>query len=381
MNLSYFLFYFLLTVTQKCEGQIPILSDILNGAKEIGSKVQNAIHGAAHGFEVSVQTQPGAHPTYNRPGHQPHHPMPPHHPNPHHPMPPHHPIPPHNGGGPESDTLIVVIEEQSPNNYGHRPQPNQQYGQNRPMPNNPHRPPNHHQPGYPPQYNNGNYNDNNYGYHKPTNNGNFNPHNYGNTHPNNYGPTNQNNYGNNNPNKYGPNNPSNYGNTYPYNYGNKNPNNYGNSKPNNYGNMDPNNYENQKPNVENSNTNIYENTKPNNYGGSKPNYESNDNKDAQKPIEKPQTKPDYGTIYDPTKENSEKPIDHSPTSNGNDKQESTTKPQKEDKPFFVPLNPNQYVYGGDKIEVNAPKRETNENKPAEDDEEAYPIDIRVGDRM
>ncbi|KAL4709351.1 hypothetical protein ACJJTC_007083 [Scirpophaga incertulas] len=95
----------------------------------------------------------------------------------------------------------------------------------------------------------------------------------------------------------------------------------------------------------------------------------------------PVQNPDHNN-YDPLKESG---VDKKP--NYNDNVHSTTeKPSKDDLPLFVPLNPNQYTYGGDKIEINAPKRETSENtkpedpKPADDDE-AYPIDIRLGDKL
>ncbi|GBP41634.1 hypothetical protein EVAR_31950_1 [Eumeta japonica] len=50
----------------------------------------------------------------------------------------------------------------------------------------------------------------------------------------------------------------------------------------------------------------------------------------------------------------------------------TTKPA-DDAPLFVPLSPDEYKYEGDKIEVNAPKRDTEKTTPV------YDIDIRFRD--
>ncbi|XP_063374948.1 uncharacterized protein DDB_G0287625-like [Cydia amplana] len=61
----------------------------------------------------------------------------------------------------------------------------------------------------------------------------------------------------------------------------------------------------------------------------------------------------------------------------NKNNESNKKP-KDDEPLLVPLN--GYTYEGDKIVINAPKRETGDgDKKNEESEEDFPIDIRFKD--
>ncbi|XP_063530265.1 GATA zinc finger domain-containing protein 14-like [Cydia strobilella] len=81
---------------------------------------------------------------------------------------------------------------------------------------------------------------------------------------------------------------------------------------------------------------------------------------------------------DPTKPNSNDNYKPTETYNHTDKNNESSKKPEDDKPLFVPLN--GYTYEGDKIVINAPKRETgNGNKKNEESEEDFPIDIRFKD--
>lgn len=240
-----------------------------------------------------------------------------------------HPEPPPPNKQP--DTVIVIVDERPSNNYGPRPhdRPHQGYGQNNGYNNRPpygHGGQNHYGHGRPWHNQNGNYNHENsngpYGHHQ----NNFEHH------PNNYG--NENGYGQNQ-----------HGNQNHYNRPEQTTQGYGNS----------NNGYNNRPTGQSPEQNHENNghTNQNNYGQTKPPSTA-------------ETRPTFGSMYGN--------VGHTQKPYQNDK----TTP-KSDEPLFVPLNPNEYVYGGDKINVTSPKRDTDDNKQASDNDEDLPINIRFQD--
>ncbi|XP_063380411.1 probable serine/threonine-protein kinase clkA [Cydia fagiglandana] len=81
---------------------------------------------------------------------------------------------------------------------------------------------------------------------------------------------------------------------------------------------------------------------------------------------------------EPTKTNSNDNYKPTETYIHQDKNNMSSKKPEEDGPLLVPLN--GYTYEGDKIVINAPKRETgNGNQKNEESEEDFPIDIRFKD--
>ncbi|CAB3237324.1 unnamed protein product [Arctia plantaginis] len=66
----------------------------------------------------------------------------------------------------------------------------------------------------------------------------------------------------------------------------------------------------------------------------------------------------------------------------NNVENSTKDPTGADEyPLFLPLSPNEYQYGGDKIDVNGPKRDADNSKPKPaDDDEEFQIDIRIDNK-
>ncbi|CAK1544685.1 unnamed protein product [Leptosia nina] len=92
----------------------------------------------------------------------------------------------------------------------------------------------------------------------------------------------------------------------------------------------------------------------------RPNINDNNRGDGQQNV--------YGTHTQhpdqPTTEVIKRPIEESTTKKDDD---------DDDRPFFVPLNPNEYVYGGDQINVTAPKRETVDKAIENGD---YNLDVR-----
>ncbi|KAF9416249.1 hypothetical protein HW555_006323 [Spodoptera exigua] len=327
-----------------------LLKGFLGGAIEVNSQ----IHGAAHGVADAILG--GVSQVLH-----------------------HHHKPPHRHEKPE--TVVVVVEDgpdDGPPGPGYgRPTQNgydPPVYDNRPSPK-----PGHHQQqghyGYGNQgqnYNqNGNWNHNNqYGnpgnqYGNPGNqygnpgNQYGKPNNQYDNPDNQYGkPNNQ--YGN--PNQYGK--PSNqYGN--PSQYGNQN--NPYNKPPNQHGTEDHDNDGNfhNKPNHQYGNQNTFD----------KPNQGGYQDQSSYKPEV---NKPFGSTTKAPTSSsygyNSQKPNNNGGKFDENSPELSTKKPIKDDEyPLFVPLGPNDYVYGGDKIQVNAPKRETDNSKPTDEDED-LPLD-------
>ncbi|CAH2063067.1 unnamed protein product, partial [Iphiclides podalirius] len=172
-------------------------------------------------------------------------------------------------------------------------------------------------------------------------------------------------------------------NKYEHNQQNPNNNNFGYNQPRpdnqNYGagNNYPNNQNQGYPYKQNQGN-------PNN-----PNYSNNNDYHNQNDYNKPNS---GNPIYNGQGQKYPKPIstpaarpEYSETttlSNGDDTNEDeddkSTENTTEDLPLFIPLGPNDYVYGGDKINVTAPKRQTN-NKPQTAQEEDFPIDIRFKD--
>jgi hypothetical protein len=329
----------------------------------------------------------------------------------------------------EPETVVVVLEEGQQDNQSDNPQQNHGYGNynnyNQQNMNKPgygygshhhhhhhhHRPYQHNRPGYnngynnynnyndPSEYGSGNYNDNtqNPGYQNPDYDGN----NAGQLNPNynGYKPGYQNpNYNGNKPgyqnpnyngNKPGYQNPNYNGNKPGYQNPNYNGNKPGYQKPNNNGNnpgqLNP-SYNGNNPGQLNPSYNgnnpgqLNPSYNENNPGQLNPSYngnnpgELNPNYNGNEPSNPFSTgEPDNFADIFGTPKPTGNPFPSSPGSQYN---QQTTK-----KPNLIPLNPNQYTYGGDNIDINAPKRETNENtKPAENgDDEAYPIDIRFGE--
>ncbi|KAL0839807.1 hypothetical protein ABMA28_016435 [Loxostege sticticalis] len=383
------LFCVLLMVSSKCESheQRPtLLGGILTGAHQLGSKIQDVLGGLAHGA-INVEVN-HAHTGYQ---HQPRPPPPQYAPN----------NPGYRPGKPPAETIIVVVEtdgrpQHNHNHHGHGGPPQRPHHGSGP-PNNFNQPNYPNRPGYGyGQQNNGPWNGNNYnqpqnprpGYgYNPQGQPNYN----GNTYNNN-GNFNQDSYGRPiNTENYGP-KPNNFNNVDfnqnnngqpPANNGNYNQNNYNNKPPTNdnfgqnYGTKPPtfnngNSNQNHYGNIPNSPPPLFEKPKDGFQDQNKPGF------DISTTTKQPEKTPHYGSVYDVNKENTNNIPTIKPETNVNNN-EHTTKKADDDSPLFVPLNPNQYQYGGDKIDVNAPKRETNP-KPAEDDDESYPIDIRFGDK-
>lgn len=226
----------------------------------------------------------------------------------------------------QPETVIVIVDESPDNDYSPGPQnrPNQGHGQYNHN-NGPYRPHGH----------------NNYGHGRPwqNQNGNYNNVNSNRPYHNHYG---QHPYNNGNHNGYGHNHNGNQ-------YQHVNQNNFNRPEQTTQGYGNPNNGYNNQPSDQSTQNNGY--TSQNNYG------------QTQSPPTA-ETRPTFGSIH----ENDS----HTNKPNQNDK--TTT---ESDVPQFVPLNPNEYVYGGEKINIAAPKRETDSNKPASDnDDDEYAIDIR-----
>lgn len=232
----------------------------------------------------------------------------------------------------QPDTVIVIVDESPDNNYGPGPQnqPNQEYGQYDNYNKRPHRPhgQNNYGHGRPWQNQNGNYNNAN-------SNGPYQNHN------NNYG---QNPYNNGNQNGYGHNQ---NGNKFPQ----ANENDYNRPEQTTQGYGNPNNGYNNRPLDQVPQNNGY--TNQNNYGQTQ----------SPPPAE---TRPTFASNHENDR----------PTQKPYQNNKSTT---ESDVPQFVPLNPNEYVYGGEKINVTSPKRETDSHKPASDNDDEFPIDIRFQD--
>ncbi|CAF4854331.1 unnamed protein product [Pieris macdunnoughi] len=79
----------------------------------------------------------------------------------------------------------------------------------------------------------------------------------------------------------------------------------------------------------------------------------------------------YGTSNTPEKVTTKQPYDQ-PV-------ETTTKKLDNDEPFFVPLSPDEYNYGGQKINITEPKRETNKDKQKQIEDGVGNLDIRFKD--
>ncbi|CAG9563330.1 unnamed protein product [Danaus chrysippus] len=228
------------------------------------------------------------------------------------------PTPPPNYPPPETGDKTIVVVVENPTDQGPH--------------DNGFRPTNNNN-GQRPQYNGNRPHDNGYNGYNGYNNGN---------HQNNGGNTNNNHQyqpGYNGPNQNSPGYSN--GNVDVYNKPNQIDQNYNNQGTPNYGN---NNNAHIDPNY---NQNVY----PNN---------NNQNSPPSNPTSRP-------TEYTPTASlSTERP------------NQQTTKKPDNDAPFFVPLNPDGYIYTGDKIYTGGPKREV-DSKPAENDDE-FQIDIRLKDQ-
>lgn len=303
------------------------------------------------------------------------------------------------------DTTIIVIKDQDdgppgPPNGPYRPPgpPNGPYGppgpQNRPHgspgpPNRPYGKPNGPEfnrpptPGYQqrPQENN-NYNpfNNNQGDYGQQNPPNSVPHQNNNYPPNNnFGGPNQNDYTQ-NQNGFVPNNQKEYN----YNNQNDRPNQSGQNQQSNNNFAQNKNVDNNQENQFQQNNNDQNNFNQNNYrpivnennNQYQPNNpilndNNNNNAEPSKPSEEknPVEKYDFGDIFTSSTESNK--------INNQNVIPTKIPDKKDDGPLLVPLAPNQYVYGGDKIEVNAPKRETNPKQ--DNDYDDLNLDIRSGD--
>lgn len=241
--------------------------------------------------------------------------------------------PPRPSNGGQEETIIVIVDETPDHNHGPGPQNrpihgNGQYNgyNNRPPPHGH----NQHGQGRPWQNQNGNYNNAHGHYEHQHNNYGQNPNNYGNH--NGHG-----NHHNGNQNQHADHHHQN-GHNRPeqttQGYGNQN-NGY-NNRPSDQSN---NGYTNQNSNGQTQSLPTVE---------TRPTFASNHENDG-----------------------------HTQRPYKNDKSTTTDS----DLPQFVPLNPNEYVYGGSKINVTAPKRDTDSNKPASDkaEDDYFPIDIRFQD--
>ncbi|CAG4941482.1 unnamed protein product [Colias eurytheme] len=262
------------------------------------------------------------------------------------------------------DTVVVVIKEEDNNNDNYRPPDNNFQRPNGPPHNNHHHGPphNNHHHG-PPHNQNNQFGQNNQrpNYNNPNNFINRPPNrpNYGNDYPNN----DYQNQGNGNFNNR-PNNQQ-HGNGYGQN-------NYPNQQQGNNG-YGQNNYpNNQQGNDNGQNNNGYPNNQNNNFN--RPNF-NNDRPDI---TGNPNQQVGLTIPFDKTTQNTERPsTEFISKPDYQHKEESTKKPVDNDAPFFVPLNPNEYSYGGNKINITDPKRDTN-NK-AESEDEDFNIDIRIKD--
>lgn len=361
-----FIIFVLLSVSYECHGGL--LQGILEGAHEVRKHIHGAagavLGGISNGLNINghfgINTQ---HDNNN--------------------------IKPDN----PPQTVVVIVNENA-NDEGPPAHQNKYPNQNRPQNyipqendlyqngnwNNQNNPPNHVN-NISPQHDQSQYN---------TPNGNNNNHN---------GP----NFGNGNQNNLRPPNRPIYGQSNNPGYENQNQNNYG--KPNSganyqpgYGNQNQNSFEQtNKPHFNQNNgygfDNINQDSQPNQSGfdnfnnnngqTNPPNHVNNigpqHNQDQYN--NEQANKPEHGQFNRPNENNNiwPKPTDsndvqHTPEKVvGNDNK----KPDHDDEPLFIPLTPNEYVYGGDKIHVETPKRETeNKPKPADDDEE-FLIDVRI----
>lgn len=205
-----------------------------------------------------------------------------------------------------------------------------------------------------PQDNQGQYNTPQYG-----NNYNHNAPDFGTGNQNNYRPPNEPIYEHNN------------------NPGSENQNNYGNYQPG-YGNQNQNTFEKpNKPNYIQNNGHGIENI----HQGSQPNHSGFDNSNNNN-----------GPVHIP--EQGHYSLPNSPNQNNNIWPKTTetnvvlhttekgienvnNKPNHDDEPLFVPLKPNEYVYGGDNIHIETPKRDTEDHLKPADEEEELPIDVRI----
>lgn len=211
----------------------------------------------------------------------------------------------------QPEMIIVIVEETADNNHGPGPYNQQNQYNNRPPGHHGH---NNYEHRRPWQNQNNNYNNRPYE-HQHTN--------YG-EHPNNYG------------------NHNNYGHNHNQHYANQND--YNRPEQTTQGYVKPNNNYNNRPSDQSPGNNGH--TYPNNYG-------------TTQPPPAAETRPTFASIRD-NEGHTQKPYQNIKT---------TT---ESDVPEFVALNPNEYVYGGDKITVTAPKRDT-------DNDDAIPIDIRFQD--
>ncbi|XP_061706304.1 GATA zinc finger domain-containing protein 14-like [Cydia pomonella] len=313
-----YLFVFLVISLSSCNGRR--LGELLIGAHQ---QIHNKVHGVADAVIGGLSLLHGRH-------HQP------------------APHPPNQGG----ETIVVIVEENAQGDQGN-PRP---YG----TPQQGHYPvPNGHNPyqGYNPNngYNQGNQNNG----HNHVN------HNQG--HPS-YGPSHgydsqpQPDYTANserdpyqNGNKYGTDGQQQNIPGYPNQQGQ-------------YNNEHGHNQINQNNNELNNNVNPHPTGNPTNV--------INNQYPTANEVKTPEpTKPNSNDNYKPTETYNR--TDSHQAENTNKNNEATKKPEDEG-PLFVPLN--GYMYGGDKIVINAPKRETDNGKNKnEESEEDFPIDIRFKD--
>lgn len=220
------------------------------------------------------------------------------------------PAPPNEG---ETETIIVIVDESPDDTYAPGPQnrPNQGHGQYNDFINKPHNPYGHNDHGQGRPYPNQNSNYNNV---------------------NSNGPPGQNN-----------------------NHCGQNPNNYGNQNDNQNQQANQNDYirpEQTTQNYGNSNNNRPSDQSPGN---------TNQNNYAQTQSPPVETRPTFASTR----------VEDKPTEKPYQNNKITT---ESDVPEFVALYPNEYVYGGNKINITAPKRET-----ASDNDEDSPIDVRFQD--
>ncbi|CAF4854320.1 unnamed protein product [Pieris macdunnoughi] len=302
----------------------------------------SVLGGLSHGINLNIEGHIGAHqqrrpdPGFHQKPHQ----------NGYNPGPP---------GSQNVDKVIVIIKEED-NRRPDRP--------NRP-PFNGYRP-NNQRPNYDNSYGQGHYNNGQSNYDNSNGQGNYNngQSNYDNSNGQGNYNNGQSNYDNSNGQGNYNNGQSNSDNSYGqghYNNGQSNSDtsngqghynngqsNYGN--PNNQGNNNQGHY--GRPNGNNYNQNNYE----------RPNNIPNNNFGNQN---------HYGTSNTPEKVTTKQPYDQ-PV-------ETTTKKLDNDEPFFVPLSPDEYNYGGQKINITEPKRETNKDKQKQIEDGVGNLDIRFKD--
>ncbi|XP_047517591.1 probable serine/threonine-protein kinase clkA [Pieris napi] len=341
--------FFFLTIVLTCSGQLRLLGDILSTTHE---KIHSTAHdlagsllgGLSHGIKLNIEGHVGAHeqrrpdPGFHQKPHQ----------NGYNPGPP---------GSQNVDKVIVIIKEED--NYNRRPeQPN------RPPFNG--YPPNNQRPNYDNSYGQGNYNNGQSNYDNSNGQGNYNngqsnsDNSYGQGHYNNgqsnsgtsNGQGNYNNGQSNSDNSYGQghynNGQSNSGTSNGQGHYNNGQSNYGN--PNNQGNNNQGHYGRPNGNNYNQNNNERPNNNPNNNFGNQNHY---------------------GTSNTPEKVTTKQPYDP-PV-------ETTTKKLDNDEPFFVPLSPDEYNYGGQKINITEPKREIDKDKQKQIEDGVGNLDIRFKD--